>query len=228
MDFAACLEEVRGLYLRQDEVNTELFNDEHDFERLEAEQAAVRPRQSDLKSKMDDLKSERDCLKLSVRDWERRRHFVYFTRLPIELREMIYAEYFQNLTIHDYRPGRRPPRHTDSFKAGSLSSLTMACKQLRLELTDWLSKHRTIVMFFMASFTPLNEDEDDDEPAQPMYIGFYGQSADLWRFTASAMLASVRYIRMTCRNQIDRDFQLAWDIDLVAQEVSKKEGRCPF
>ncbi|USW52089.1 hypothetical protein Slin15195_G054080 [Septoria linicola] len=90
---------------------------------------------------MDDLKSERDCLKLSVRDWERRRHFVYFTRLPIELREMIYAEYFQNLTIHDYRPGRRPPRHTDSAEAAIEQELHTVANNIAAEECGLQKRH---------------------------------------------------------------------------------------
>lgn len=106
-----------------------------DIERLEAQQEVLRSQDYRLGHLTERIEEQ-------IRDWELARPFHCFLRLPIELRGLVWDEYF----VHGCRGVN------DCFRHGYIKPITLVCKRVREEVLDWLLANRPLTIEFSAFF----------------------------------------------------------------------------
>lgn len=121
-----------------DETNLDVIralNTQHD--KVHIKLSAVEAKIARLEEKRKRLEPTRDRLRKKIRKWHRRRPFAPFVRLPLEIREMIYASYV-DIEL--------------SFHVAYNMKMALVPKPIREEFLSWLSWNRPL---FWIDMTPI-------------------------------------------------------------------------
>lgn len=178
--------EGRAIRKQQQRVDAEI-------ERLGAEQEVLRSPDWRLEELTERIEEQ-------IWDWERARSFHCFLRLPIELRGLIWDEYF----------GR------DCVRRGWTQPITLVCKRVREEVVDWLLVNRPFHIAFSAFPKELDENRGLDSWLD---FGMIGGEKDYWRsgrWIPEDLLARVRHVRVTARTY---RFEMDWALNLFSGNV---------
>ncbi|CAK1365013.1 hypothetical protein CB0940_08643 [Cercospora beticola] len=113
-----------------DETNLDVIrtlNTQHD--KVHGKISAIESKIAQLEEKRKQLELTRDMLRKNIRKWHRRRPFAPFLRLPLEIREMIYACYVE-IGL--------------SFHVAYNMKMALVSKPIREEFLSWLGWNRPL------------------------------------------------------------------------------------
>ena len=157
------------------------------------------------------LKANKDKIKSQIAEWEANRTFHPILRLPLELRDLIWNEYF------DHSPD-------NCIQSGLDKAIVQTCPQLRKEYIDWLCRMRPIYIEFVAEvhWSPKSAHvlELRQMPAWKMQ----------WSHTSKKFLRRARNVNVRikfCTPGCRLQFVADWTLNLVSGDLRVRCEEAP-
>ena len=204
-------EAIQALWLSLEEArsDTDAISKLRNF--LDAEVDRLRDEQAVAKAEKRRLERVQGRIETQIRDWELARPFHYFLQLPVELRGLIWDEYF----VHEFRQSEY---RRDCVRRGFTKPVTLVCKRVREEVIDWLCVNRPYMIIFWAFGSQRGGDSLSKLEVEFMDGG--GDGPRSWRVMPEELLARVRHVKIGLNSRyIGSDSFPRWSLDLASEEV---------